>query len=343
MARQFGFGNRRASSSVLTFAGTRKGFLTVSRSRYISFFLATVLSLPALAQVNDTYVIPAVASGIGDRGTVWSSEMNLFNPQRYQLTVAVIFLPTLNDGQSVERLIDVPPNENFWFNSVLPDVFQRNGSGALLLATFPEDNPGVPDNFLDRAFLVNTKTFNNASSGTFGQLVPPTWTGLLDYEYDGISSIAHGVRNSNAAGFRTNIGAANLSDRSVVLRVTVYDDLGRTLAAQIPFSIPPYGHVQDRLPVTVDRGTVEFFLEDPSTEAVVFPYASVIDNRSGDGVFIDPPLLADPAILKHAMANRELGKKITIEDARRIRAAATRLEGGRLVKMPDGSHEFQSE
>jgi hypothetical protein len=239
-------------------------------------------------------------------------------------------------------LIDVPANENFWFNSVLPEVFQRNGTGSLLLATFPEDNPGVPDDFVSRSFLVNSKTFNNASTGTYGQLVPGTWTGLLDYEWDGISSIAHGVRNTNASNFRTNIGAANLSNRTVRLLVSVYDDLGRTLADKIQFVLPFYGHLQERLPIAVDRGTVEFFLDDPSREAVVFPYVSVVDNRSGDAVYMNPVLLADPAILlKHAMAKTELGKKIGLEEARKARAAATRIGQGSLMKRPDGGYAIR--
>jgi hypothetical protein len=282
--------------------------------------------------VNDTYVIPVVASAPGDRGTTWSTELNLFNPQPYELTISVVYLPTLT-GQSLEVLVDVPANENFWFTSVLPEVFQRNGTGSLLVATFPEDNPGVPDDIISRSFLVNTKTFNNASSGTFGQLVPGTWAGLLDYEWDGISSLAHGVRNSNASGFRTNVGAVNLSNRTVVLRVTVYDDEGRTVADRLPLTVPFYGHIQDRLPVSVDHGSVEFFLDDPSHEAVVFPYVSVVDNRSGDGVYMSPVLLADPSILfKHAMANTDLGKKITTEDARKVRAAAKRLEHRAITK-----------
>jgi hypothetical protein len=308
--------------------------MTLSRSRYIIAFLAALSTFPLFAQVNDTYVIPVIASAPGDKGTVWSTELNIFNPHAYELTVSAVYLPTLT-GQSIEVLIDVPPNENFWFTSVLPEVFQRNGTGALLLATFPEDNPGVPDDIISRSFLVNSKTFNNAPTGTYGQLVPGTWTGLLDYEWDGISSIAHGIRNTG--NFRTNIGAANLGNRTVRLLVSVYDDRGRTVANRIPFTLPFYGHLQERLPINIDRATVEFFLDDPSQDAVVFPYVSVVDNRSGDAVYMNPVLLADPRILfKHAMAGTELGRKIGTEDARKARSAAQRAGHGVVVKTADG-------
>jgi hypothetical protein len=55
--------------------------MTMSRSRYISIFLSVLFAIPLLGQVNDTYVIPVIASAPGDRGTVWSTELNLFNPQ----------------------------------------------------------------------------------------------------------------------------------------------------------------------------------------------------------------------------------------------------------------------
>lgn len=313
----------------------------MSRSRYIVVFavlVSSLISVPSSAQVNDTYVIPVVASVAGSRGTVWSTEFNLFNPHSYPLDVRMIFLPTLT-GESLEILVTVDPNANGSVLSVLPELFGVNGTGSLLVATFPEDNPGVPDDVLSRSFLVNTKTFNNDPSGTYGQYVPGVWAGLLDYEFDEISSIAHGIRNSDSIGFRANVGAANLGNTTAVLYVTVYDGNGDLVADRLPFTVPFYGHIQDRLPVAVDGGTVEFFLDDPSLEAVVFPYVSIVDNDSGDAVFMNPVLLADPGILfKHAAEKRELGKKIDTEIARKVKAQARSLGSAKLVTDGSGGY-----
>ncbi len=318
----------------------------MSRSRYIVVLAALAVCLtavPTLAQVNDTYVIPVVASVSGDRGTVWSTELNLFNPQAYPLAVRMIYLPTLT-GLSTEIIVDIEANSNGWVSSVLPELFETNGTGSLLVATFPEDNPGVPNDVLSRAFLLNTKTFNNSSSGTYGQYVPGVWAGLLDFEFDEISSIAHGVRNGADSGFRANIGAANLGNSTAVLYVTVYNSEGDLVADRLPFTVPFYGHLQERLPVEVDRGTVEFFLDDPSLEAVVFPYVSVVDNRSGDAVFMNPVLLADPGILfKYAAEKRELGKKIDLEVARKASAQAKKLGRARLLPDGDGGYRVVKE
>lgn len=309
-------------------------------SRYILFSVFVLLTtIQAFAQVNDTYVIPVSANVPGDRGTVWATELNVFNPQTYALRIRAVFLPTLG-GQSLEVTFRVEGNSNAFTPNVLPDLFERNGTGAILLATFPEDNPGVPNDVISRSFLVNTKTFNNASTGTYGQYVPGIWTGLLDYELDQISSIAHGVRNSNNSGYRTNIGAANLGRVTARLYVTVYDATGRTLADRVPFSLPFYGHLQERLPVTVDRGSVEFFLDDPTGEAVVFPYVSVIDNRSGDAIYMSPILLASPSILfKYASAKMDLGKKIDLSTARDVSSRAQKL--GEVSVVMDSSGNYR--
>lgn len=284
----------------------------------LSLFTFLVSSI-AHAQVNDTYVIPAAADTAGANGTRWATELHLFNPQAYPLRITMVFLPTGgSQGRTVE--FTVGANSTAFAENVLDDVFDTSGTGALLIATFPEKNPTVPNNVLDRAFLVNSKTFNNASSGTFGQPIPGTWVGLFDFVSDPISAVASGVRNTSSgpSGYRANIGAVNLGRRSATLKVSVYDSAGKTLLERVPFILPPQGHIQDRLPVNVDHGSVEFFVDDPSNEAVVFPYVSVIDNRSGDPTYIQPVLLASAGSLYKMApaASQNPGRKINSEIAR---------------------------
>ena len=146
------------------------------------FFVALLFlfALPLAAQINDTYIIPAAANVPGLFGTRWMTQLSIFNPQLdYSLKVSVTYLPT-DGGRGLEALITVPANSVAFADNSLSEIFNINGSGALIVATFPEDNPNVPDNVIDRAFLVTTNTFNNSPSGTFGQTIPGTWTGLQD-------------------------------------------------------------------------------------------------------------------------------------------------------------------
>jgi hypothetical protein len=306
--------------------------------------LLFLFALPLAAQVNDTYVIPASANAGGAFGTRWMTQFSIFNPQAYELDVAIVYLPT-GAAVPIERSVKVPANSVAYSDNIVDDLFDMTGTGALLIATFPEDNPTVPDEVVARSFLVTSNTFNNASSGTFGQTIPGTWVGLLDYELDGISSVAHGVRNVNSLGWRTNVGAANLGRCNAVLRVSVYDVNGRTILDKARFNIPPLSHFQDRLPVEVDRGSVEFFVEDPCANrpddaAVVFPYTSQIDQRSGDPTYQNPTLLASPGLLfgktgvKIDPAN--VGKRIDTTTARNVRASTKKLEPAKLELSGNG-------
>ena len=290
----------------------------------------------AFAQINDTYVIPAAGNTAGAFNTRWATQFSLFNPQTYALKISVTYVPT-GGGQGMEKLVSVPPNSIAFSDNVLADLFNHEGGGALLVAAFPEDNTGVPDNVVSRAFLVNSNTFNNARSGTFGQTVPGVWAGLQDFKTDGISAVAHGIRNLSAQGWRANVGAVNLGRSSVTMRLNVYDIDGHTIAHDIPFIIPPLGHLQGSLPVEVDRGSIEFFVDDPAAKdpdnfAVVFPYVSVIDNLSGDPSYQSPSLLATPNVLfkKGISDPAAIGKKIDLSLARQVRDSAERLGEGSL-------------
>src|SRR5512141_1037902 len=127
------------------------------------------IALPLAAQVNDTYVIPAVGNTSGANNTRWATQLSIFNPQtKYDLTVSVVFLPSGGDTP-LEVLVDVPRNGSTSSDNVISEWFNRSGTGSLLAATFPEDNPGVPNDVLSRSFLIVANTYNNASTGTFGQ------------------------------------------------------------------------------------------------------------------------------------------------------------------------------
>jgi hypothetical protein len=316
----------------------------VKTTRLLLLAVLTSLAIPAMAQLNDTYVIPAAANARGAFGTHWKTRLSVFNPQLdYKLRISVTFVPT-GGAQGIEEMIDVPANGLAYSDNILQDLFRvSSGSGSLLVAAFPEDNPGVPDEVISRAFLVNSDTYNDHPSGTYGQTIPGTWTGLLDFEYDKISSVAHGIRNSGK--WRTNIGAVNLGRCNVTLYVNAYDADGRKVLNQAPFALPPLGHLQDRLPVALNNGTIEFFVSDRCANdddlfAVVFPYASTIDQHSGDPTYQYPTLLATPGeLFAKAQARIDptsLGKKIDSSYARHVRAAAERRGVTQLRQTEQG-------
>lgn len=304
--------------------------------------LICLASLPAMAQLNDTYVITASGNSRGAFGTHWMTRFTIFNPHLDStLNVSVSFLPT-GGAPGPEKLIELPPNSIAFSDNILDDLYGIEGSGSLLVATFADDNPDLPDDVLSRSFLVTTDTFNNTPNGTYGQTIPGVWAGLLDYDSDGISSIAPSVRHGN--GWRTNVGAVNLGSCAVNLLVSVFDADGNTILSEAPLPIPPYGHNQEPLPVPVEVGSVEFAVADPCAAddvryAVVFPYTSTIDNRTGDPTYLTPTLLAEPGILfakGQKIDPTSLGKKIDSTYARKVRNHAVRTGTANLKREAAG-------
>jgi hypothetical protein len=294
----------------------------------LGFACLFLLTLPVAAQINDTYIIPAAANSQGLFGTRWMTQLSIFNPQLdHALKVSVTYLPT-DGGKGLEALVTVPANSVAFADNSLLEVFGlTSASGALVVATFPEDNTGVPNDVVSRSFLVITNTFNNSPNGTYGSTVPGVWSGLQDYSTDGISAIAHGVRNIARFGWRTNFGAVNLGSTPVTLRINVYDAQGNTILKNQAYTVFAQAHMQRGLPVEVDHGSIEFFVDDPTKKSVVFAYASSIDQFSGDPTYQSATLLATGKTLfgKKPVDMSALGTKITNEQARIARQSATSI------------------
>ena len=312
--------------------------------------LVTLLSLaavPLFAQVNDTYVIPAAISARGANGSNWKTEISIFNPQLDRdLKVTIVFVPT-GGVKGDSYTITVPANSMAFSDDILADskFTDAASSGALLFYTDTLDNPNTT--VLDRSFLVTSNTYNDlGQDGTYGQTIPGVWTGLQDFNTDGISGVAHGIRHDLSQGWRTNVGAVNLGRCNVRLFVSVYDADGRTLVNKAPFDLPPYGHMQQSLGNVIpqlDRGSVEFMVSDPCASnkdnaAVVFPYTSTVDELSGDPQYQFPTLLAPPSSIfaKTMKAATQVGTPIDNARAHQIRAASYYFGFGRLVRETSG-------
>lgn len=301
-------------------------------------------SFPVSAQVHDIYVLPAIISQAGAGGTQWSSEIHMFNPQPHRLWITLVYIPSGGGPGLTLEPFPLESQMTAYAEDVLRDVFEIEGRGSLLIAAFAEDNTHVQDDPLVRSFIANGKNANTTSFGTYGVSMPGVSSGLQDYFTDGISAVSAGVHNYGvigASGYRAAVGAVNLGRYSTTLIVSVYDAEGDVLVDQKSFFLPPQGHIQDALPSLVEHGSVEFYVDDPTDSAVVFPYVTVVDNRTGDGIHIDPVLIADPADLltkgKTVNAAGSIGTRVSATIARDLRDAARRLStrigvaGGRLV------------
>lgn len=295
------------------------------------FFL--LVAVPLSAQVSDVYIVPAAADTPGASGTYWMTDFHVMNPQAYPLRATLVFLPTGGALASTFKL-DIGANETVWADNIVAEFDDVTATtGSLLLAVLPEDNPSVAaDDYLGLSLVLQTRTFNTSASGTLGQGIPGAITGLLDLELDGLSAIATGVRNFGssgpaASGFRANVGALNLGQSSVTLHVTTFNADGNEVNSS-PFILPPEGHWQALLPVTIDHGSIEFWVVDPepNVDDFVFPYVSIVDNRTGDATYIEPKLLASPSyVAPFKTGRRTASTPIRTEQVRRVIESARYL------------------
>jgi hypothetical protein len=311
----------------------RKGQSMVKTRRALSslFLFLLLVAAPLSAQISDVYIVPAAADTPGGAGTYWMTDFHVMNPQAYPLRATLVFLPT-GGGVGSTFKFDIGANQTVWADNIVAQFDNvTKPTGSLLLAVLPEDNLSVAeDDYLGLSVVLQTRTFNNTSSGTLGQGIPGAITGLLDLELDGLSAIATGIRNFGAAGvngFRANIGALNLGRSSATLYVAAFNAAGEEVGAA-DFPLPPQGHVQHLLPFTLDHASLEFWVVDPSPsyEDFVFPYVSIVDNRTGDATYIEPKLLASPSfIAPFKTARRTATTPIRTDQVRRVIESARYL------------------
>jgi hypothetical protein len=313
-----------------------------------------LVSLPAAAQISDVYVLPAMGNTPGAGGTFWVNDFHVMNPQSYPLKVSLTWIPT-GAGQARTFTITVDPNETQWAENILEEFESAPGdmankTGSLLVWVNPADNPTVPDDPARLGVVVQSRSFNERSTGTVGQGIPGVIIGLVDFDLDnpGISAIATGVSDWGAAGvegFRTNVGGVNLSDSSTTLWVSVINDAGLEISRR-SFTINPGTHYQERLPTTVKHGTLEFWVQfpadfNPDFTDLVIPYASVVDNRTGDPTYLNPTLLASPSVFwgsaKQGSAVRATPTRITADAIRGLVEGSENLGAARSVAGVGGT------
>lgn len=261
--------------------------------------ILTVATLAILASVaahanhySDFYVIPVAAHTAGQNGTNWMSDVAIQNFQSTPLVVQFVviesgfqtdnvFALTTTDGSGS---VTVPAGGNVMIKDILAN--QRGMSsltGALLVGS-------------DRPFAVTSRTYSMSPSGhTVGQTVPPSGN-FLDNTLTPINlatAVAYVPGLVQNAEFRTNLGfvAANGSESGAPmnLAITVRGPDGATLGVR-NYSIAPGAVMQiqfsarDIATGNFNAGGADFRIT--SGTGSVVPYASVIDNRTADAVFV---------------------------------------------------------
>jgi hypothetical protein len=238
----------------------------------------------AEAQLAADWIVVAAANTPGVGGTDWHSDLSLHNPHEYDLPVVIQLLPSNRVNFDVPTIADLTlfPWEtlNLW-DALGPDWFAHDGTAAVLVYA---DTDLDCDPVSRCEFLVTSRTYTLdpwGSDGEFGQTIPgaDVWS-AVDWSTFGYAA---GILN-DGTNFRCNVGVASWTADWTTVQVDVQNAAGDIIASHV-LDVPPFGHVQQRLPTEVTGGSLVFYLLDGPDDARVFPYASVVDQLTGDPSF----------------------------------------------------------
>ncbi|MGA7616513.1 MAG: proprotein convertase P-domain-containing protein, partial [Thermoanaerobaculia bacterium] len=242
---------------------------------YWSLLLAFEGEAPVSTRGGDLrWTIPVVGHADGANGTHFVSDLRIFNPAALAADLTLFFTPAGRDGTrefGAVRVV-VAGGETVSLDDVVARELRTTGLGALDLRS-------------DRPLLVTSRTYDDTPEGTLGQSIPPADHADSIASGDGILEIP-GLRNTGE--YRSNIGFAETSGGPGEITVTVLDSAGIRIWTQ-RITIAPWSQLQ--LPLLggssgamVEGARVEAWVSNGTARVV--GYGSVVDNRSGDAIFV---------------------------------------------------------
>lgn len=232
--------------------------------------------------------LPVVGRSQGAAGTNFITDVRLVNTSAQPATVVAEFWASSTSGHSepsAAATFEVAAGAQEVINNVTGELFNApNGLGAL---RFTSSQP----------LIVSARVNNDlreAGLGTTGFAmhgVPPsaaTESGTIPFlSQSDIDEIGQGI------GFRTNLGWFNPGDSAAQVVVTARASESGDVIAVGTLTVPAGSHVQQQaiavlpsLATAPAADRTDFYLTYQSSKPIFF-YGSVVDNRTGDSVYID--------------------------------------------------------
>jgi len=257
--------------------------------RRIAMTLTLLVAVAGAADARELtwiYVVPAAANTPGNNGTDWHTDLTVYNPHEYTLPIVLQFLETgRNNSAGVPTIeLDVFSWETYNFWDVLgEDYFDERGKTGSIMVYGDDLQMSCADHACDLAVFTRTYTLNpGGGAGEFGQAIPgfPTDLGL------DASVIAFMPQIMDDQDFRTNVGVTSLSMDMVTVRFELQDADGNVISGRDE-TLLPFEHSQWRLESGVTGGSIAAFTTQGPSDAMVVPYASVVNNVTGDPVYVE--------------------------------------------------------
>jgi len=222
-------------------------------------------------------LVPISAVAQGANNTLFRTDVRIFNPSEDAVLIvtAEFLAANQNNTGGTTRTMTIPQGEMLVLNNIVGEFFGASGLGAIRFESEGE-------------FNVTSRTFtdspNAAAPGTFGQFIPAI-------EVSGATEsgvLLHLANDTNLTqGFRANVGFMNPGAQPVSVAVTVRSADGTQLGTGTVGPIPPRSVTQVGVGASIGNnisftdGYMTF-----SAPTAVIGFASVVDNRSSDQIFV---------------------------------------------------------
>ncbi|HYC92457.1 MAG TPA: hypothetical protein VEO54_24840 [Thermoanaerobaculia bacterium] len=221
-------------------------------------------------------LIPAVYRGAGANDTRWRSEIVVSNVS-HNLTAPTWTTITFHgdNGQTKEVRMPLSPKEVIALPDALAAWFDVESGGGIVRVTW-DDAPNV-------RIIARARIYNVGQHGEYGQSVPGVDTGRLVSEHflPGLSGVD---------GNRTNVGVSNPGTQPTIVWLELIDTSGESRGA-FATSIPARSYRQfNDIFSHFQAGPLNAaMIRVVSSETVVYAYASIVRNDTGDATFVMQP------------------------------------------------------
>jgi hypothetical protein len=231
------------------------------------------------------YLVPAAAHVSGAHDTNWRTDVLVYNNFAAMTQYDLMLLKENadnSDPQTVTQFTTDGITAEMPWNDILWDRFHYEGGGAVLVKCH---------DCVRNSMLVSSRTYNDLRAegkGTYGQFV----AGFAQDDLLTTNQLAKVMglyRDAVHQDFRNNLGIASMSPTAIGVTVQVWDQLHH-LVVNVNQPVPPYGWVQinDILGQVTDADATYCYANvwSETPGAVFMAYVSVVDNTSGDAIFV---------------------------------------------------------
>lgn len=225
-------------------------------------------------EYSDNFIVPAGAHSEGAYGSFWKTDLSICNFSSSTQNINIALLKAGQNNTNPQNFnITIYKNSCAGFDDIFYEKFNYEGAGALKISGNTEK------------LKINSRTYNDAPEGTYGQFIPGFHkNNLLTKGENGY--LAFLQKNEN---FRTNIGFSSLSENYITINLKLYNSNGDKIGEK-DISLEPYGYRQEN-DIFGQFGLNNIYyayaiVKSETDGAFYTSYASVVDNKSNDPVFI---------------------------------------------------------